>query len=69
VVPAGEPPPAPQRRMVVARCCVVCPCPHLLLVIPLPRRCSVVPRRGRQAGDIRSLKRGKPTEPGCLASA
>lgn len=50
-----------------ARCCVLCPCLHLLLVSPLPGKYNVVPRR-REAGDGGSLGRGKPTEAGCLAS-
>lgn len=49
----------------LARCCMLCPCPHLLLVIPLPRKYNVVPRR--EAGDVGSLKRVKPAQPVCLA--
>lgn len=40
---------------------------HLLLVIPLPRKYSVVPRR-REAGHTESLERDEPTEVGCLTS-
>lgn len=67
MVPAEELPSAPQRHVPTGEVLCAVSLSSAALVIPLPRKYNVVPRR-REAGDTGSLERGKPTEPGHLTS-